>query len=116
MQAGEEGTKSSKKAMGPAKTGEAQKDMSLQYVCPARKHAVTSSIRTGRVDHRRTRGHRFQVQDGCVVTKAYAYVCPACKGHVVSNLATGQVDHRTVCGNQFSVKDGVVAEKGFDYE
>ena len=74
------GTKSSKKAVVHAKTGEAQKEKSFQYVCPSCKEAVTSSICTGQIDHRRTCGNYFQVKDGCVVTKLYTYVCPACTG------------------------------------
>ena len=111
------GTKASKEATLPPKTGKAtQREESFQYVCPACHQSVMSSIRTGQVNHRRTCGNRFRVKDGCVVTKAYAYICPACNGQVESNIATGQVNHRKVCGNQFSVKDGVVLEKRFIYK
>ena len=79
--------------------------------------SVTSTTRTGQVDHRRTCGHRFRVREGRLCAKAYDCVCacPACNGHVASNMATGHIDHRRVCGNSFSVKDGVVKEKGLVY-
>ena len=88
---------------------------SFQYVCPHCDQSVTSTIRTGQVNHRRTCGNRFRVKDGRVLAQAYDYVCPACNGHVTSNVATGQINHRTVCGNRFYVKDGVVQEKSLAY-
>ena len=83
------------------------KGKNFKYVCPHCKQPVSSTIRTGQVNHRRTCGNYFRVR--------YDYVCPACNGHVASNVATGQIDHRTVCGNQFSVQDGVVTEQGVVY-
>ena len=88
---------------------------SFQYVCPHCDQSVTSTIRTGQVNHRRTCGDRFRVKDGRVLAQSYDYVCPACNGHVTSNVATGQINHRTVCGNRFYVKDGVVQEKSLAY-
>ena len=111
-------TGEAKTEMVPAKTGEeTQRDKTFQYVCPYCKQAVTSSVRTGRVDHRCTCGNRFQVTDGCIIAKAlaYAYVCPACNGQVASNIATGQMDHGNVCGHKLSVKEGAVAGKSFRY-
>ena len=90
-----------------------KKGKSFQYVCPAWQKSVTSSIRTGQVDHRRACGNRFQVWDAQVVAKGYVYICPACKGNVASDVKTGQIDHRTVCGNKFSVQGGVVKEKAY---
>ena len=80
----------------------------FQYMCPHCNQPVSSTIRTGQVDHRRTCGNSFPVREGRPCAKPYDYVCPACNGHVASNVATGQIDHRTVCGNKFSVQDGVV--------
>jgi len=82
---------------------------------PHCKQPVSSTIRTGQVNHRRTCGNYFRVREGRPCAKQYDYVCPACNGHVASNVATGQINHRTVCGNQFSVQDGVVKEKGIVY-
>ena len=62
------------------------------------------------VDHRRHCGNRFQVKDGCVVTKKMVYQCPFCDGKVSSNLMTGQVDHRNVCGSRFYVKTSKVSD------
>ena len=87
----------------------------FQYVCPHCKQSVSSTLRTGQVNHRRTCGNFFRVREGRPCAKQYDYVCPTCNGHVASNVATGQRDHRTVCGNQFSVQDGVVKEKGVVY-
>ena len=84
-----------------------KKGKSFQYICPACQKSVTSSIRTGQVDHRRACGKRFQVWDAQVVAKEYVYICPACKGNVASDVKTGRIDHRTVCGNQFSVKEAL---------
>ena len=87
----------------------------FEYVCPHCKQSVSSTLRTGQVNHRRTCGNFFRVREGRPCAKQYDYVCPTCNGHVASNLATGQIDHRTVCGTQFSVQDGVAREKGIVY-
>ena len=55
-------------------------------------------------------GNRFQVKDGCVVTKKMVYQCPFCDGKVSSNVMTGQVNHRSVCGSRFYVKTGKVSD------
>ena len=104
------------RAVRPMKRAEATaKGKMLEYVCPHCNQSVSSTIRTGKVNHRRTCGNYFRVREGRPCAKLYDYVCPACNGHVASNVATGQIDHRTVCGNQFSVQDGVVKEKGVVY-
>ena len=84
----------------------------FQYACPFCAASVSSSVRTGQIDHRGACGHRFRVKDGDVAARKCDYVCPFCKGHVASNLKTGRIDHRTVCGNQFYVKEGTVIHKG----
>ena len=107
-----EDAKLSEKATVPAKEGKATQKRNLcEYICPHCSESVTSTVRTGRVNHRRRCGNRFPVKDGLVsrVAKAYVYVCPFCIGEILSNTKTGQIDHRTVCGNQFHVKDGLVS-------
>ena len=81
----------------------------FQYACPFCAASVSSSVRTGQIDHRRACGHRFRVKDGDVAARKCDYVCPFCKGQVASNLKTRQINHRTVCGNQFYVKEGTVS-------
>ena len=81
----------------------------FQYACPFCEASVSSSVRTGQIDHRRPCGHRFRVKNGDVAARKYDYVCPFCKGHVASNLKTGRINHRRVCGNQFYVKGGTVS-------
>ena len=83
-----------------------------QYVCPFCKACVSSTVRTGQVNHRRVCGNFFAVREGKVAMKGYAYCCPWCKATVSSNVKTERVDHRTVCGNKFRVKDGVVNRPG----
>ena len=80
------------------------------YTCPFCEAAVSSSVRSGGVDHRRHCGNRFQVKDGCVVTKKMVYQCPFCDGKVSSNVMTGQVNHGSVCGSWFYVKTGRVSD------
>ena len=94
-----------------------QKSKLCEYICPHCSASVTSTVRTGQVNHRRQCGNRFRVEDGRIVAKAYVYVCPFCNGEILSNTKTGQIDHRTVCGNQFSVKEGRVsrAAKAYSY-
>ena len=70
---------------------------------------VTSTVRTGQVDHRRRCGNRFRLKDARVVDKAYVYMCPFCNGETVSNTRTGRIDHRSVCGNRFYVEEGRVS-------
>ena len=107
-----EGAKPSEKATVPAKEGKATQKRNLcEYICPHCSESVTSTVRTGRVNHRRRCGNRFPVKDGRIVAKAYVYVCPFCIGEILSNTKTGQIDHRTVCGNQFHVKDGRVSRE-----
>ena len=104
------------RAVRPRKAAEAMaKGKIFQYVCPHCNQSVSSTVRTGQVNHRRTCGNFFRVREGRPCAKQYDYVCPTSNGHVASNVATGQIDHRTVCGNQFSVQDGVVKEKGVAY-
>ena len=57
----------------------AAKEM-FQYACPVCEASVSSSVRTGRIDHRRACGHRFRVKDGDVAARKCNYVCPFCKG------------------------------------
>ena len=85
-------------------------DDTFHYTCPFCEAAVSSSVRSGRVDHRRHCGNRFQVKDGCVVTKQMVYQCPFCDGKVSSNVMTGQVNHGSVCGSRFYVKTGKVSD------
>ena len=85
-------------------------DDTFHYTCPFCEAAVSSSVRSGQVNHRRHCGNRFQVKDGCVVTKKMVYQCPFCDGKVSSNVMSGQVDHRSVCGSQFYVKTGKVSD------
>ena len=112
MQAkGKEGAKPSDKATVPAKEGKAtQKRKLCKYICLHCSESVTSTVRTGQVDHRRRCWNQFRVKDGCIVAKAYVYMCPFCNGESLSNTKTGQIDHRSVCGNKFYVKDGHVSE------
>ena len=81
----------------------------FQYVCPFCQGAVTSTVRTGQVNHRSACGKLFRVREGCVDSKAFVYGCPFCGGKVISNVETGQINHRTVCGNQFYVQEGAVS-------
>ena len=112
----QEGSNRRQRAVRPTKAAKAMaKGKIFQYVCPHCNQSVSSTIRRGQVDHRRTCGNSFGVREGRPFAKAYDYVCPTCNGHVASNVATGQTDHRQVCGNKFSVKDGVVKEKGLVY-
>ena len=107
-----EGAKPSDKATVPTTEGKAtQKRKLCEYTCPHCSESVTSTVRTGRVDHRRRCGNRFRVKDERIVTKAYVYVCPFCNGEILSNTKTGQINHRSVCGNQFYVKDGRVSRE-----
>ena len=113
----QEGNKASKEKTLPANARHAtQRGQSFAYVCPACHQSVISSIRTGQVDHRRTCGNQFQVNNGVVAQKCVVYTCPFCKGLVNSNVKTGKINHRGVCGYKFSVRDGVVAKKRFVYQ
>ena len=108
----QEGNKASKEKTLPANARHAtQRGQSFAYVCPACHQSVISSIRTGQVDHRRTCGNQFQVNNGVVAKKSVVYTCPFCNGLVNSNVKTGQIDHRSVCNNQFYVKDGEVSKQ-----
>ena len=91
-------------------------DNTFHYTCPFCEAAVSSIVRSGQVDHRRHCGNRFQVKDGCVVTKKMVYQCPFCDGKVSSNVMTGQVNHGSVCGNRFQVTDGCVVTKKMVYQ
>ena len=96
-----------------ARKGSAEKQADLElfrYVCPFCHGVVTSTVRTGPVNHRTACGKQFRVRDGRVASKkAFVYGCPFCGGIVVSNVKTGQMDHRTVCGNNFYVQEGAVS-------
>ena len=106
-----ETAKPSDKATVPAKGGKAaQKRKFCEYICPHCSEAVSSSVRTCQVNHRRRCGNRFRVQDARIVAKAYVYICPFCNVECLSDTKTGQIDHRSVCGNQFYVKEGRVRE------
>ena len=83
----------------------------FQYACPFCETSVTSSVRTGQIDHRHACGNRFRVKDGHVAAREFVYVCPFCEGTLASNVKTGEIDHRTVCGNRFYVKEGSVSAK-----
>ena len=83
----------------------------FQYACPFCEASVTSSVRTGHIDHRHACGNRFRVKDGHVAAREFVYVCPFCEGTLASNVKTGRMDHRTVRGNQFYVKEGAVSAK-----
>ena len=96
-----------KKRMLPRKQENAVPGKFL-YDCPFCHVGVTSSVRTGQVNHCKVCGHFFSVRDGKLARKVYNYVCPFCGGHVASNVKTGQVDHRGVCGNRFYVETGEV--------
>ena len=94
--------------------GQARKKL-FEYTCPFCGDAVSSNVRTGQVDHRRSCGNQFSVRDGHMVAKSYVYVCPFCNGNVLSNTRTGRINHRTVCNNQFYVKDGHVSKTTRQY-
>ena len=67
----QEGNKASKEKTLPANARHAtQRGQSFAYVCPACHQLVISSIRTGQVDHRRTCGNQFQVNNGVVAKKS----------------------------------------------
>ena len=105
-----EDPKPSDKTTVPAKEGKAtQKRKLCEYKCPHCSESVTSTVRTGQVDHRRRCGNRFRVKDARVVDKAYVYMCPFCNGETGSNTRTGRIDHRSVCGNRFYVEEGRVS-------
>ena len=55
-----------------------QKGKPYEHMCPHCGESVTSTVRTGQVNHRRQCGNKFYVQDGRVVAKTYVYVCPFC--------------------------------------
>ena len=94
----------------PAKlAGQTAAEDIFHYACPFCEVSVTSTVRTGQVNHRRVCGKFFRVKDGHVAAKNLVYACPFCNGTVASNVRTGQIDHRTVCGNQFCVKEGTVS-------
>ena len=107
-QHGASATETARPAAGEKEPSQDQK--SVQYICPSCHEPVSSTVRTGQVDHRRRCGTRFRVREGHVVAKSYAYVCPFCKGAVNSNTKTGQINHRSICNNQFYVKDGQVSK------
>ena len=86
------------------------KDSTFHYICPFCDVAISSSVRSGMVNHRNQCGHQFRVQDGRVTAKKLAYRCPFCNGSVASSVMTGQITHRSVCGNRFYVKSGKVSE------
>ena len=50
----------------PTKGQAREKGKSFQYVCPHCDQSVTSTTRTGQVDHCRTCGNRFRVREGRV--------------------------------------------------
>ena len=107
---GRDGAKPTNKATVPAKERKAaQKRKLCEYICPHCRESVTSRVRTGQVDHRRTCGNQFRVQDARIVTKAYVYRCPFCNEETSSNIKTGRINHRSVCGNQFYVTEGRVS-------
>ena len=82
-----------------------------QYICPYCNESVTSFVRSGQVDHRRSCGNFFRVKEGRVIAKASVYVCPFCKGKVQSKIQTGQIDHRGACGNRFAVQAGQISPR-----
>ena len=101
----------------PAKlAGQTAAAETFQYACPFCEVSVTSTVRTGQVDHRRVCGKLFRVKDGHVAAKNLVYACPFCNGTVASNVRTGRVDHRTVCGNRFHVKEGTVSTQTRQHE
>ena len=104
------GRKGLARAMPPACGPRENTDDTFHYTCPFCEAAVSSIVRSGQVDHRRHCGHRFQVQDGCVVAKKMVYQCPFCDGKVSSNVMSGRINHRSVCGSQFYVKQGKVSD------
>ena len=87
----------------PACGPQTNTDATFYYTCPFCEATVSSSVRSGQVNHRRHCGNRFRVKDGCVAGKKRVYQCPFCAGEVSSNVMTGQINHRSVCGNQFYV-------------
>jgi len=92
----QKGSNRRRRAVQPKKAAKAMaKGKIFQYVCPHCNQWVSSTIRTGQVDHRRTCSNSFGAREGRPFAKAYDYMCPACNGHVASNVATGQIDHRT---------------------
>ena len=76
--------------------GQTAAEEMFRYACPFCDVSVTSTVRTGQVDHRRACGKKFRVKDGHVAAKNLAYACPFCNGTVASNVRTGQIDHRTL--------------------
>ena len=86
----------------------------FKYTCPFCFKEVPSNVKTGDVDHRRTCGHRFSVQDGRI-RETFEYKCPFCHGTVTSKIVTGQLDHRRTCGNRFYVIDGLVSRQTRQY-
>ena len=94
----------------PAKlAGHTAAEEMFQYACPFCEVSVTSTVRTGQVNHCRVCGKFFRVKDGHVAAKNLVYACPFCNGTVASNVRTGRINHRTVCGNQFYVNEGTVS-------
>ena len=113
----QDSTKANDEASVPANRSKAtEREKQFQYVCPACAQPVSSSIRTGRVNHSRICGSRFRVKDSVVAEKSVSYKCPFCNKLVNSNVKTRKIDHRGVCGHLFSVQDGVVAEKSVPYK
>ena len=47
----------------------------FRYVCPFCQGEVTSTVRTGQVNHRSACGKKFRVREGCVASKAFVYGC-----------------------------------------
>ena len=108
--AGREGLARAASGAGATCGPQENTDDAFHYTCLFCEAAVSSIVRSGQVDHRRHCGNRFQVKDGCVLTKKMVYQCPFCDGKVSSNVMTGQVNHRSVCGSQFYVKTGKVSD------
>ena len=82
---------------------------SYTYSCPECHAEVSSTARSGRVDQRRSCGHRFRVQDGVVVNTQqqaarHIYSCPECDAEVTSASRSGRVDQRRGCGHRFRVQ------------
>ena len=105
----------SKHPMAPPTKNQNEAPGGFRYECPFCHVAVTSSLRTGQIDHRHACGRLFRVREGRVAGKAFVYVCPFCTGEITSNVKTGRIDHRSVCGNQFYVEAGAVKAQTRQY-
>ena len=67
------------------------KDSTFHYICPFCDVAISSSVRSGMVNHRNQCGHQFRVHDGRVTAKKLAYRCPFCNGIVASRLGRSTI-------------------------